>query len=123
MNNVKNSSMKNDDKNETNKIIIETDMKLENAIVKEKETQKMEVAKKGSKKESVMEMEMEMEMEKDEELVLERFEFPLGSVIATVEMMFVAEEEYLTQTRGDIAYLLFVCMTQHIRNQYARASC
>ena len=47
-----------------------------------------------------MEKETEKEMGKDdEEMVLLQFEYFLGSVIATVEMMSVAEDEYMTQTK------------------------
>ena len=112
MNDVKNSNNKNDNENNgTDKMIIETGTKVDNTIDTEKIKEKDEKEIKHKENENLMEMKMEKEMEKemgkdDEELVLERFEFPLGSVIATVEMMFVAEEEYMTQTKGDSC----VCM-------------
>ena len=107
MNDVKNSNDNNDNENNgSDKIIIEMGIKIDNTIDNVKMEQKDEKEIKNKEKENLMEMKMEKEMEKemgkdDEELVLERFEFPLGSVIATVEMMFVAEEEYMTQTKGD----------------------
>ena len=77
------------------------EIKKEENIMKMKVEKEMEkAAAKENEKENVKELAEEDEDDDDEDLVLERFEFPLGSVIATVEMMFVAEEVYMTHTSG-----------------------
>ena len=125
---IKSDSNKDDETKNVNKIIIEPEgTKIENVIDKEnekdKDIEKVTEMKNESKEikneENIMKMKIEKEMDKktenknvnenenelaeeedDEDMVLERFEFPLGSVIATVEMMFVAEEVYMTHTSG-----------------------
>ena len=125
---IKHETNKDEETKNVNKITIEPgETKVENVIKKENEDIEKTIEMKNEdkeikKEENVMKMKVEKEIEKtaakkeeketekvlaeeeedeeDEDLVLERFEFPLGSVIATVEMMFVAEEVYMTHTSG-----------------------
>ena len=127
---IKSDNNKDDESKNVNKIIIEPEgTKIVNLIAKEniqdkendieKVTEMKNESKEIKKEENIMKMKVDKEMDKktenenenknenelaeeedDEDMVLERFEFPLGSVIATVEMMFVAEEVYMTHTSG-----------------------
>ena len=127
---IKSDNNKDDESKNVNKIIIEPEgTQIENLIAKEniqdkendieKVTEMKNESKEIKKEENIMKMKVDKEMDKktenenenknenelaeeedDEDMVLERFEFPLGSVIATVEMMFVAEEVYMTHTSG-----------------------
>jgi hypothetical protein len=55
------------------------------------------------------------ETENNESHILQKFRFPLGSVVAKVEIFFLADEEYETTLEGSNTHIIII---QHTHNHH-----